>query len=66
MIQEKTVRDALQVFRHCLDHKGILRMEENAELFELAQDQDISEVLSLLEDEMLKSLQEALEEAKYL
>ncbi len=52
MIQEKTVRDALQVFRHCLDHKGILRMEENAELFELAQDQDISEVLSLLEDEM--------------
>lgn len=52
MIQEKTVRDALQIFRHCLDHKGVLRADENAELFELTQDSEVSRVLSLFEEEM--------------
>ena len=52
MIQEKTLREALRIFRHCLDHKGILNREEDGELYERMQDPDTSKVLGLLEEEL--------------
>lgn len=52
MIQEKAVREALHIFRHCLDHKGVLKEEDDAELYDAARNQETAEMLSLLEEEM--------------
>ncbi len=52
MIQEKAVRDAMRIFRHCLDHKGVLKEEDDTELFEAARSQETAEMLSILEEEM--------------
>ena len=58
MIQEKGIRNAIRIFRHCLDHKGVLKLEENTELFDAAQEEETAEMLSLLEEEMnMKFLQ---------
>ena len=52
MMEEKEFRLALKLFRHCLDHKGILRRADDSELFERYRDPQIAPALSILEEEM--------------
>ncbi len=52
MTEEKAMRQALRIFRHCLDHKGLLRQEEDPSLFECLQAFDTAQALAMIEEEM--------------
>ena len=52
MIEEKTLQNLLRIFRHCLDHKGVLSMEEEGNLFEELQNPQLRSALSILEEEL--------------
>ena len=52
MRSDEEVRNAIRIFRHCLDHKGVLIEADNPELFGLFQDTEVRSYLSMFEEEM--------------